>query len=79
MELQTIWDKEALGDSSPKTLQHSIWWIMSTRFGMRANKENLDLRWKDVVARNDSTTGLKYLVRNERTSKTRQGDNINEV
>jgi hypothetical protein len=52
---------------------------MSTRFGMRANKENLDLRWKDVVARNDSTTGLKYLVRNERTSKTRQGDNINEV
>ena len=47
-EIQDMWGSGALGDSSPSSLQNTMWWILSTRFGLRANKENYDLRWGDV-------------------------------
>ena len=50
-ELQQMWDKEALGYSSPKTLQQTIWWILCTRFGKRANKGNYDMRLGDFIVR----------------------------
>ena len=73
VELQQMWDKEALGCSSPKTLQQTIWWIFCTRFGKRANKENYDMRWGDLKVR-ENAQGLKYLVCGERATKTRQGN-----
>ena len=64
----TGWDQGSIGCSSQRTLQHSMWWVMSTRFGKRANKENVDMRWGDVCVKKKAD-GLQYLVANERTPK----------
>ena len=77
-ELNEMWDKRALGCNSPHTLQHTVWWIMSTRFGKRANKENYDMRWGDVEVR-ENEDGRQYLINKERSTKTRQGDNISDI
>ena len=80
-EVKQMWDQGAIGCSSPRTLQHSMWWVMSTRFGKRANKENVDkypMRWGDVSVKKNAD-GLQYFVANERNTKTRQGDAPNEV
>ena len=71
-EVKQMWDSGALGDGTPTALQHTIWWIMCTRFGKRANKENYCMEWGDIiVSRND--TGRKFLTVSERATKTRQG------
>ena len=54
-----------------ETLQHTVWWIACTRFGMRANQENHDAKWGDMQLKEND--GIKYLIINERTTKTRQG------
>ena len=72
-ELQRMWNKKALGCPSPKMLQQTIWWILCTRFGKRANKENYDMRWGDLKVRKNAD-GLKYLVCGERATKTRHGE-----
>ena len=77
-ELNEMWDKRALGCNSPRTLQHTVWWIMCTRFGKRANKENYDMRWGDVEVR-ENEDGRQYLINKERSTKTRQGDNISDI
>ena len=75
-EIQDMWSSGALGDSSPSSLQNTMWWILSTRFGLRANKENYDLRWGDVELKEGDKP---YLTRRERSTKTRQGDNITDI
>jgi hypothetical protein len=77
-ELHEMWDKEALGASSPKTLQQTMWWVLCTRFGKRANKENHDMRWGDLEVKKNPN-GIKYLVNTERATKTRQGNDTSEV
>ena len=77
-EIRHMWESGALGSSSPQTLQHTMWWIMCTRFGMRANKENHQLMWGDLEVQKNSS-GRKYLVVNERLTKTRQGTVTSEV
>jgi hypothetical protein len=77
LEIDQLWAKGSLGDGSPEALQHSIWWIMDTRFGVRANTENHKMEWGDLsIGRNSE--GRKYLVRNERDTKTRTGEAISE-
>ena len=53
-EVKQMWDQGAIGCSSPRTPQHSMWWVMSTRFGKRANKENVDMRWGDVSVKKNA-------------------------
>ena len=80
-EYKDMWKKGALGDSSPSTLQHTMWWIMCTRFGLRANKENYDLKWGDLqLVESETDSGKNYLVLpKERTTKTRSGADVGEV
>ena len=68
-EISKMWSKGALGDTTPESLQHTIWWILSTRFGLRANQENYDLRWGDVQV--NESNGHRFITRNERATKTR--------
>ena len=66
-EVKHMWDSEALRDGTPTALQHTIWWIICTRFGKRANKENYCMEWEDIIVdRND--TGWKFLTVSERAS-----------
>ena len=74
--IQDMWGNGALGDSSPSSLQNTMWWILSKRFGLRANKENYDLRWGDVELKE---ADKPYLTRRARSTKTRQGDNITDI
>jgi hypothetical protein len=71
-ELNTMWEKGALGADSPDALQQTMWWIMCTRFGKRANKENREMKWGDIQVKTNAA-GLRYLVNNERETKTRHG------
>ena len=77
-EMTDIWKGEALGDSSPRTLQHTMWWINCTRFGKRANLENYKMKWGDVKVEQNKD-GVKYLTSRERETKTRQGQTTNDT
>ena len=45
-------------------------------FGLRANKENYDLRWGDMELKEGDKP---YLTRRERSTTTRQGENITDI
>jgi hypothetical protein len=77
-EIKKMWESGALGSATPETLQHTIWWIVNTRFGKRVNKENQGMKWGDILLKTNAT-GKKYLTYNERETKTRQGDNIADI
>jgi hypothetical protein len=77
-EMQEMWSSGGLGGSDPQSLQQTLWWIMCTRFGLRANKENYSLRWGDVKLKSNAS-GTKYLTLNERDSKTRQGNDCANI
>ena len=44
-EISKMWESGALGSGTPETLQHTMWWIVNTRFGKRVNKENEVMKW----------------------------------
>ena len=39
-EVDQMWESGALGCDSPKSLLHTMWWVVNTRFGKRVNTEN---------------------------------------
>ena len=77
-ELQKMWSSGALGTENPESLQHTVWWILCTRFGVRANAENHNLRWGDFAIKTNMN-GQRYLTMNERSTKTRQGEDTTNL
>ena len=62
------------GDSSPESLQKTMWWFMSMHFGFRARDESRKLCWGDVQLQRDPQDGREMLVwLAERGTKTRTG------
>ena len=77
-EVNQMWDTGALGVDSPRSLQHTMWWVVNTRFGNRVNTENASMCWGDIDS-SETSDGKKYLTYRERETKTRQGDDIKNV
>ena len=77
-EVKQMWSTGALGDGCPESLQMTMWWILSTRFGKRAVKEQHQMRWGDLKLGKNSE-GHEFLQLVERQTKTRTGENIHDV
>ena len=57
----------------PRTLQNTMWTIMTMQFGLRSCTPHVNMLWGDVQLKLDEASGLEYLVFSERSTKTRTG------
>lgn len=74
--IEKMFKANTLGNSNPRALIHSMWYICTQYFGMRTGKECRDLCWGDVQLCLDEESGLEYVVYDkERQTKTRTGAN----
>ena len=70
-DVELYWRSGAFGKKDPRTLQHTVYFLLGNAFGWRARDETFKCRWGDVSVHHDED-GC-YLEWNERTSKTRKG------
>ena len=69
---EMLWTTGALGDSTPPTLQNTLWFLFAKLFGWRGRDESRQLRWGDVNLSSDEL-GMESITFNERATKTRTG------
>ena len=77
-EVDIMYEKGVLGEQNPQALLNTVWLNNVIYFGMRPGKEQRSLQWGDIHHEVNSE-GREYLTVTERTTKTRQGDNIKDV
>ena len=77
--IDTMYEKQVLGLSTPRSITYSMWLICTLQFGMRTGKETYDLCWGDIELKQDDD-GSEYIVyTQERQTKTRTGSNPRDV
>ena len=72
---ELLWQSGALGDHSPKSLVHTLWYLCTKLLGFRGSQEARQMMWSDITLKNEN--GERWLEFNERLTKTRDG--INDV
>ena len=77
-EIDILFEKKVLGTSSPQSLLNTVWLNNILHFGLRGCTEQRNVRWGDVVLESDSQ-GKEYLVHSERQTKSREGNNSQNV
>ncbi|VDI52912.1 Hypothetical predicted protein [Mytilus galloprovincialis] len=78
MEINSLYEKNLLGDSTPEAMINTLWLNNSVHFGLRGVTEHYELRWGDITL-NTASDGMRYLQLNERQSKTRTEENVNDI
>lgn len=73
-EIEQLWERGALGDTDPQTLQHTIWWLISTHMGTRGCDEHHKFRFGDFVIRKSPHDSEFVELCGERGTKTRSGE-----
>ena len=71
-DFERLWERGALGDSDPETLQNSVWLMVCMHMGMRGRDEHHKLRFGDFTCK-ETLDGKPYVEFNERDAKTRSG------
>ncbi|CAC5385135.1 unnamed protein product [Mytilus coruscus] len=64
--------------SSPEAIINTLWLNNSVHFGLRGVTEHYKLRWGDITL-NTASDGTRYLELNERQTKSRPGENVNDI
>ena len=78
-DINTLYEKQVLGISSPSSIIYTMWLVCTLQFGMRTGKETHDLKWGDIDLRSDED-GTEYIIyTQERQTKTRTGSNPRDV
>ena len=75
-DIQVLYEKKLLGTERPEALLNTLWLNNTTQFGLRGCKEHRC--WGDVKLKKTST-GVEFLEYGERQTKTRLGDDTNDV
>ncbi|CAG2204141.1 unnamed protein product [Mytilus edulis] len=78
MEINSLYEKTLLGDSTPEAMINTLWLNNSVHFGLRGVTEHYELRW-GYITLNTASDGMRYLQLNERQTKTRTGENVNDI
>ena len=79
-EIELLYKSGQLGTSSPSSLINTLWMNNTLHFGMRGGgSEHRQLCWGDLTLCLDSELGKEYLQFNERQTKTRTGEDINNI
>lgn len=78
--LEKFYEARTLGDYTPRSLIHSMWFVCATYFGMRTGTEIHNLKWGDINIGLDEGSGREYLqLCTERQTKTRTGVNARDI
>ena len=74
-EVNHLYDVGYFGITKPKSLQRTIWWIITKSFGHRARDEARQLKFGDIKLQKEFNGDREYLVWDtERSTKTRNGE-----
>ena len=60
------WTEKSLGNSSPRVLSQTMWWVLTQHFGLRGHQEHHSMECVDDC-------GTEYIAFKEHPTKTRQG------
>lgn len=71
-EEEMLWTQQSLGNSSPKVLSQTMWWILTQHFGFRGRQEHHSMDVEDFAFCVDDS-GTEYVTFKENPTKTRQG------
>lgn len=78
-ELNKFYDDNLMGTKNPRSLLNTVYINNNYHFGLRGVTEHYNLCWGDISLKVD-TNGDEYLQYcRERQTKTRQGDNVNNI
>ena len=72
-DIAQLWEKGALGDKDPETLQNTIWYLLTLHMGMRGRDEHYKIMYADFEVKS-AIDGIKFVEFNERDTKTRSGE-----
>ena len=71
-EEEILWTIKNLGDSSPRVLSQTMWWVLTQHFGLRGRQEHHSMEVEDFAFCQDNW-GTEYITFTEHPTKTRQG------
>ena len=73
-EEELLWKKGVLGDASPVSLNHTVFYVLSQHFGTRGRQEHHQIRVEELKFVKNAVTGeADYVEWVEGVTKTRQG------
>ena len=74
IDIEQMWKCGALGDSDPKTLQETLWWLIATHMGTRGRDKHHKVRFGDFTKK-CTTDRHEYIEFSaERSTKMRIGE-----
>ncbi|XP_070550399.1 uncharacterized protein KIAA1958 homolog [Ptychodera flava] len=78
-DINHLYEAQQLGPCTPQSVINTLWLNNMLHFGMRAVKEHRSLCWGDVQLKRDRE-GREFLeMTTEHQTKTRTGENVNDV
>ena len=73
-EEEIMWSKGVLGDTSPASLNYTVFYTSSQQFGTRGRQEHHQIRLEHLKFVKNAVTGeTEYIEWTEGLTKTRQG------
>ena len=72
-EEEQLWQLKVLGGNNPKSLNYTIFYLLSQQFGTRECQEHHQLRIEDLKLVRDPSGNILYVEWVEGLTKTRQG------
>ena len=69
---EVLWSCGELGSGTPRSLQQTLWWLISQHFGMRGRAEHHDIKMEDFVIQKDEN-GREYVTFSEGMTKNHAG------
>ena len=71
-EEEALWESGQLGNSSPRSLLNTMWWLLSQHLGLRGCQEHYTMNVEDFTLNKDDS-GNEFVTFAEGPTKTRQG------
>ena len=70
-EEEALWESGQLGNSSPRSLMNTMWWLLPQHFGLRGCQEHYTMNVEDFTLNKDDN-GNEFVTFAEIPTKTRQ-------
>ena len=71
-EGEALWESGQLGNSSPRSLLNTMWWLLSQHLGLRGCQEHYITSVEDFTLNKDGNVD-EFVTSAEGPTKTRQG------
>ena len=71
-EEEVLWECGQLGNSSPRSLLYTMWWLLSQHLGLRGCQEHYTMNVEDFTLNKDDNSN-EFITFAEGPTKTRQG------